>query len=64
MLENKKRKPNTMYALVRDKWGDLRVELKSYLRHPDFVTLNYFDILCDDQPVHVLREMMSMTKET
>lgn len=62
---SKKRKPNTKFVLVRDRWGDLRVEPKNYIRRDGFKDLNYFDILCDTQPKCVLEKMlMLMTEET
>jgi hypothetical protein len=65
MLDAKERKPNTKFVLVRDRWGDLRVEQKSYIRRDGFKNLNYFDILCDTQPKPVLEKMMlMMTEET
>lgn len=62
--ETSKRKPNTKFALVRDRWGDLRVEPKNYIRRDGFKGYNYFDILCDTQPKPVLLKMMLMTEET
>jgi hypothetical protein len=64
MLENKERKPNTKFVLVRDKWGALRVEAKNYIRRDGFKEVNYFDILCDTEPKRVLQKMMFMAKET
>lgn len=61
--EREKRKPNTMYVLVLDKWGDLRIEPKSYVRRTEFEGFDYFVVLCDDQPRRVLQGMLKLLEE-
>lgn len=60
MLETTKRKPNTMYVLLRWPSNVVTMELKSFLPHykPVYV------VLCDDQPKHVLEKMLAMAEET
>lgn len=58
----RKRKPSTHYALIQWDAGGYTIELKANAKRWNPETFS-FKVLCDDQPLGVLKAMLKLFKE-